>query len=197
MYLVDTAGLAESDDPVERLGIARGAEAMRAAALVALVVDGSAPPSQEDLRAASTVRGHAPHTPVLLVRNKCDLPSGAPPDAFTGLLRDCLPIQCTVSCSAVSGEGLAALEDALADLALGGETLVADQTLVENARQRQALSGAVAALATAAAGLEANLPAELVCIDLRAALDALGALTGENVGEAVLDRIFADFCLGK
>ena len=82
-------------------------------------------------------------------------------------------------------------------LSLGGEALNAEDTVVENARQAQALREALGGLDRTLRGLEMDRPVELVCIDLRQALHALGSVTGLNVDEAVLDRIFADFCIGK
>ena len=195
MYLIDTAGLIETADPVERLGIARSGEALRAAAIAALVLDASAPPDHRDREALLAVRA-ATEAPLLLVLNKCDLaaPAGAQIDA---LFHGGPAPAASVSCSAVTGERLDRLEDALAALALGGTALDAEDTLVENARQRHCLEEAGAALHIAREGLVAGRPAELVALDLRRALEALGGATGQQVTEAVLDRIFRDFCIGK
>ncbi len=197
MFLVDTAGLNDTDDPIERLGVARSTEALRSAAIVALVVDAGAPPDTADRDAIATVCAAIPNRQIVLVLNKCDLPAHLTPEAFTALFPPARPPAAAVECSATLGLGLPALEDALADLALGGEALNAEDTLVENARQRQALEEALRLLGTAQEALRQLRPPELVCIDLRAALEALGAVTGQNVGEAVLDRIFRDFCIGK
>ena len=152
MFLVDTAGLAESEDVVERLGIARGTEALRHAAIILLIVDGSRQPDDADRRAALTVRDTAPCTPLLLAVNKCDLPDGALVGAYEALLAGTEPAARVVRCSAGSGAGLSEIEDTLADLALGGEALDAGSTLVESPRQRQALEEATAALAARADG---------------------------------------------
>lgn len=197
MFLVDTAGLVESEDVVERLGIARGTEALRHAAIILLIVDGSRQPDDADRRAALAVRDTAPRTPLLLAVNKCDLPDGAPVEAYEALLAGTEPAARLVRCSADRGAGLSEIEDILADLALGGEALDAGSTLVERPRQRQALEEAAAALAAARTGLRVGRAPELVCIDLRAALEALGGVTGQDVGEAVLDRLFGEFCIGK
>jgi tRNA modification GTPase len=206
IFLVDTAGLAETNDPVERLGIARSAAALREAGIIALVVDAGAPPDASDLAAVAAIHQHAPHVPLVLVLNKCDLPTRAAPSSFIALLNsgesgaDGESNGQTISvveCAAATGQGLDALEDTLAAIALGGEQLDAENTLIERGRQRQALQDTVQALATAEQGLRQGRPSELVCIDLAAALEALGTVTGRNVSEAVLDRIFHDFCIGK
>ncbi|HWE61154.1 MAG TPA: tRNA uridine-5-carboxymethylaminomethyl(34) synthesis GTPase MnmE, partial [Chloroflexota bacterium] len=160
MFLVDTAGLAETGDPVERLGIARSTAAVRDAGIVALVVDAGAQPDAADHQAVTAVRAAAPTTPLLLLLNKCDLPAHLPAARFDSLFASRVPPAATIACSAVNGEGLAALEDALAALALGGEALDAEATVVENARQRHALEEALAALAVAAEGLREGRAAE-------------------------------------
>ena len=209
IFLVDTAGLAATDDPVERLGIARSTAALREAGIIALVMDQGAPPDALDNAAIAAIHEHAPSLPLLLVLNKCDTPNRVEASCFADLVHlarnqaDSLdagwavPPLTVVECSATTGQGIEALEDALAALALGGEPLNAEDTLVERGRQRQALEETARALAIAEQGLRQARPSELVCIDLGAALEALGTVTGRNVSEAVLDRIFRDFCIGK
>jgi tRNA modification GTPase len=203
MFLIDTAGLGETSDPIELLGIARSTEAVRRAGIVVLVMDVSSPPDAADQAAVAAVGRLAPRTPLLLVLNKRDLLTHVPAPHFADLFdrepaldsrSRTIPI---VECAAATGLGLDALEDLLADTALAGQTLDVEDTLVDNARQLQALEEAVRSLLAAEAGLRATRPPELACIDLRAALESLGAVTGRNVSEAVLDRIFQDFCIGK
>jgi tRNA modification GTPase len=129
--------------------------------------------------------------------NKCDLVPDSTDQPLDMLFTDQWSPAETVRCSAVTGDGLARLEDVLARVALGGEALNAEDTLIENARQANALREAMAGLDRTMQGLRASVPIELVCIDLRAALEAVGSVTGLNVSEAVLDRIFSDFCIGK
>ncbi|MGH2345946.1 MAG: GTPase [Chloroflexota bacterium] len=203
MFLIDTAGLGETDDPIEQLGIARSTEALRQAGIVVLVMDIGSPPDAADRAAVAALARHAPRTPFLLVLNKCDLAAREPAAPFIALLdRESAldsrsrPVR-IVECAAATGWGLDALEDLLAETALAGQTLDVEDTVVDNARQRQALEEAVRSLIAAETGLRAARPPELACIDLRAALESLGAVTGRNVSESVLDRIFHDFCIGK
>ncbi len=199
MFLVDTAGLTGTDDLVEKMGVERSRAAIRSAGVVVLTVDSTSAIDPADLDAATIVRQLAPTAPLIIAENKCDLsarPVYAPGAEIGVAITPWRPTD-TVRCSAVSGEGLDALEDALARAALGDGSLNAEDTLVENARQAQALRDAVEGLDRTIHGLTERRPVELVCIDLREALDALGSVTGLNVSEAVLDRIFADFCIGK
>jgi tRNA modification GTPase len=197
MYLIDTAGLTETDDMVERIGVERSRAALAAADIVMLVVDAGASITIEDANAVAEIRAAASHAPVILVRNKWDLvDNGVMPEDESLFIGEWKP-KTEIRCSALFGDGLTALEDSLANIALGGQALHAEDTLVENARQAESLRAAVEALAIAHDGLVGSRPPELVCIDLRTALESLSSVTGMNVGEAVLDRIFSDFCIGK
>ncbi len=199
MFLTDTAGLSRTDDVVERLGVERSRAALASASVVVLTIDAAQPLEPDDLDAGATVRLLAPATPLVLALNKWDLLiAGASRwEVEHGTAIASWQPSRVVCCSAVTGQGLADLEDALAKAALGGRELDAEDTLVENARQTQSLAEALDALDLTLTGLTTNRPVELVCIDLRRALEALGSVTGLNVSEAVLDRIFADFCIGK
>ena len=99
--------------------------------------------------------------------------------------------------SAMTGWNLAALEDALADLALGGRAADTEDTFVTHARHKRALESALSHLADARKTLSAALPADFVSIDVRGALNALGEITGETATEDVISEIFSRFCIGK
>jgi tRNA modification GTPase len=196
VYLVDTAGLTETDDPVEQLGVQRSRSAIAVADLLLLVADASRPLDERDREAFSTARALAPATPALLVLNKADLPRVLDPADARALLADPVPAA-TVTLSAATGEGLDALEEAIAAVALGGATLTPDTALIDNARHRRALEEALDALRATCVGLGGGAPLDLVCSDLRAAVTALGAITGQDVTDDLLSRIFGQFCIGK
>ncbi len=98
--------------------------------------------------------------------------------------------------STLTGQGITELESAIAELALGGHAQAQD-ALVATARHRDALRRSAEQLAAAAETLAHGLPLDFVSIDLRAALEALGEITGETATADLLDRIFAEFCIGK
>jgi tRNA modification GTPase len=171
---------------------------LETANIVILVVDASAAIDDKDTSATMDVRAAAAErTPVILVANKCDLVGANVQINYRSLAENGWQPHAVISCSALNGDGLTLLEDSLAQAASGGQTLDAEDTLVETTRQADSLRSAVEALGQAQAGLIVGLPPELVSVDLRTALEALGSVTGINVGEAVLDRIFSDFCIGK
>ncbi|HEV8193602.1 MAG TPA: tRNA uridine-5-carboxymethylaminomethyl(34) synthesis GTPase MnmE [Ktedonobacterales bacterium] len=200
LHLVDTAGLTPSDDPIERIGVERSRTAASSADLLLFVLDGSTPLTNLDTQAAAELRTLADSgakdpenaRPVIVLLNKVDL-APALEEAQAGTLWPNAPL---IRTSATTGEGLAALEEAIARLVLGGQVATGD-VLVSSARHRDALRRAGESLTAATVTLESGLPLDFVAIDLRTALEALGEITGETATGDLLDRIFAEFCIGK
>ncbi len=195
VHLVDTAGLTPSDDPVERIGVERSRAAARSADLLLLVLDGSEPLMALDESVAAELHALTENEsarPAILVLNKADLPRQLPDDTAQALW----PGAPLVATSTLTGDGLAALEGQLAALALGG-TAQAGDALVSSARHKDALRRSLEHIQAAEVTLANGLPLDFVAIDLRAALDALGEITGETATADLLDRIFAEFCIGK
>ena len=189
--LSDTAGLREGAGPVESIGIARSREAIDRAAVVLWVVDASTSLDAADRAIASALPDR-----VLVALNKADRPAVVTPAAIHALRSPAsAPAWSAVPVSALRGEGLSALRRALLAL-LGGDRAGGDPGAASgNARHVEALGRARAALARAAE--VAAGPGEIVAIELREALAAIGEVTGEGVGEDLLDRIFGRFCVGK
>jgi tRNA modification GTPase len=186
LILVDTAGIAESEDVVERLGVERSRQALASADLALLVVDASEPLQDADGQIARLVG----NKPALLVLNKTDLPVSA----NTGHL---LPGVQRVSLSALTGQGLPELEQAIVELVFSGKIVASDAPLVTNPRHKQALQQALDHVRGARLAVEAGLPVDLVAIDVTAAVNALGEITGETATEDLLEIIFSEFCVGK
>ena len=189
LRLIDTAGLNPSPAPLERLGMAKTRECLEEADLVLLVVDGAAPPA---LLLPVDYAERITWATVILVRNKGDLPAVAWSAAAAGV-----PDSVTeIATSTVTGAGLEALRAEIIRRidAVGGE---ADERVAINVRHADALAAAEAALRAARDKLAADGPVELLASDLRAALEALGAITGRVDNERMLDHLFATFCIGK
>ncbi len=190
LRLIDTAGLNPSPAPLERLGMAKTRERVEEADLVLLVVDGSAPPA---LLVPADYADALKWPTVIVVRNKSDLPTAA---AWTAMAAGA-PVPLTeVATSTVTGAGLDTLRAEIVRRvdAFGGEP---DDRIAINVRHAEALAAAEAALRAAREKLATDGPVELLASDLRAALDALGAITGRVDNERMLDHLFATFCIGK
>ena len=181
--LTDTAGLTNSEDPVERIGVERSRQALEASDAVVIVLDSS----RGLLQTERTLLTETAARPRLIVANKSDLV-----DHSAGP-----PVPGAVWVSALTGAGFAELERRLAELVTGGQAPMVDQAIVSNRRHKLALDRAHEHLLAAANGLEAGLPEDLASVDVRAAVDALGAITGESATEDLLDAIFRNFCIGK
>jgi len=192
--LMDTAGIAETEDIVERIGVERSRQALTTAAAVAFVLDGSSSPTAEDLAIARLLaeRADDARTPVVVVRNKHDLPDQADQGAVLDLLAG-YPV---IAVSATDGTGLAGLESALTTALQGGTSSEARPALI-SVRQRAAVDRALRHIRDAREARAAGIPQDLLATSVRAALHAVGEVTGEQVDEAVLHEIFSRFCIGK
>lgn len=186
----DTAGLRPAQDRVEELGIERTRERLQQADLVLYLVDVSAPAAPEDGAALAELAGQ----PGLVVVNKIDLDRSLSEAALSGLTA--WPL---IKISAKTGQGIEALKEKIAALALGGALKVEGEVITQ-VRHHQHLRQCLTYLRQARGLLETYAqepPWELVALELAAAIRELGEVTGEEVGEAILDRIFGQFCLGK
>lgn len=195
--LLDTAGITESEDLVERLGVERSHRALASSAAALLVVDGAVAPSDADLEIARTIGERLPPfnsgaSTVAVVVNKADLTEQEDQGALLALL----PGAPVVRISCRTGQGLAELESVIGRL-LRSDVASHAQPALLNARQQWAVERAREHLSLAQGTRAADLPIDLMATDVRAALHAIGEVTGEAVDEAVLTEIFSRFCIGK
>lgn len=184
VLLTDTAGLRETGDAVERIGVERAKKALDQADVRLLVLDASRPLDTEDQR---TLMGLTPHAVVL---TKGDLPPVVGEEelsaAFPGVPR--------LTVCALSGEGMDALRRLIVSFAPATEDGGAS---LSQARHVEAARRACRSLDDAVRAIDNGLPLDLCAVDLSAALDALGEITGETMSEAVIDEVFSRFCVGK
>lgn len=195
LLLIDTAGFRAPDlaDEVERIGMARSRQALDMAQLVLLVIDAQRGLDAEATRLLAETQGR----PRLLILNKCDVADEAMLASLEDALRSAAPGEEPLRLSALTGDGVAALSQAVRRcLALGAEQ-DASAAMLSNARQQQAVLRAQQALAEASAALAAGQEPDLVAIDVENALSALGEISGRSASEQVLEEIFSRFCLGK
>ncbi len=191
LRLTDTAGIRDTEDTVEKLGVERSRKAVEAADLVLAVVDGSVPLTEEDLEvlrlAAKTPRWIA-------VFSKCDLWDTKA--RSVGVIGQVGTPAASVSLSSVSGEGLDRLEAAVAELFPAGEAPDSGSLLTDQ-RQEEAALRARDAVRRAKGALNAGLTPDAILTDAEEALNALGELTGRTAKEEIVSRIFSRFCVGK
>jgi len=186
--LIDTAGLRETADPVEREGVRRSREIVATADLVLFVLDGSRPAAASDRSAYEEIASR-PH---LVLLNKSDL---APVEEGSGF--DGAGKRGALRLSAKTGEGIGDLAAEIAREVSPGEGAIRAQAPLTRARQRLAVERALSALSRATAAAAEGLPLEFPATDVREAAGALAELLGEVAPEEVLDAIFGSFCIGK
>ena len=186
LRLIDTAGIRETADSVEKIGVERSRIAAGKASLALLVLDGSAPLDAEDEAAIAVAEGVAN---LVVIVNKADLPRridvGALADRFDNV----------ISLSAKTGEGITTLTDHITSLYPAGTT--AQGELLTNARQADAVSRAWNAVREARSALRIGMTPDVVLSDAENALSALGELNGKSLREDLVATIFSRFCVGK
>ena len=192
LRLIDTAGIRETQDEVEKLGVERSRKALESAGLVLAVIDSAEGINEEDLRLLHmAARGSAPW---ILVWSKQDLESFNPPMlVFDGEDKSPAAI---VALSSVTGEGLPELEAAVAELFPAGDPVEAGSLLTDQ-RQEEAVTRSRDAIRRAKAALESGLTPDAILTDAEEALEVLGELTGRTARESIVSRIFSRFCVGK
>jgi tRNA modification GTPase len=187
LVLTDTAGIRDTADVVEAIGVERSHAALRQADLVLFVLDWSEAITTEDRALAAAVRDR----PLIVVENKEDI-AGEETGAV-GLLPDAPHLRV----SALSGSGIGELEDLMWEMVMGGSVAASDVALITNPRHKQSIQQALAHLDAALESVGYDMPADFITIDLHAAVNALGEVTGESATEDLLDTIFSRFCIGK
>ncbi|MEL6910647.1 MAG: tRNA uridine-5-carboxymethylaminomethyl(34) synthesis GTPase MnmE [Cyanobacteria bacterium J06629_2] len=185
VQVLDTAGIRETGDMVEKIGVERSRRAAENADLVLLTIDGSSGWTDGDQEIYEQVK----HKPLILIVNKIDLTQ---PKSITKSA-----IKRVVYTSATNGQGISDLERQIVSLANQGKVMMANSEVAVNQRQAAALVRARVALEQVQQTVKNQLPLDFRTIDLRGAIQALGEITGEEVTESVLDRIFSRFCIGK
>ncbi|MBW1817261.1 MAG: tRNA uridine-5-carboxymethylaminomethyl(34) synthesis GTPase MnmE [Deltaproteobacteria bacterium] len=189
LCLVDTAGLRRVDDEVEKMGIHLTEQNVSEADFLLVVIDQSRALNNDDYRILDRAAGRN----ALVVVNKIDLPPAMGDEALEKALAG-FP---SVRISALTGEGMAGLTAGIVAGILGDEVNVLTARMASRVRSGKAMSEAGRFFADAAERLSERAPMEIVAVELKSGMDALGEITGETTTEDVLDSIFSQFCLGK
>ncbi len=189
LKLIDTAGIRETEDIVERMGVEKSRQALNSADLILLVLNGNDALTEEDVLLFEAIRGMN----AIIIVNKSDLPQQIDLERVTQLADD-RPI---VTTSLLEEAGVMDLEAAIAALFFEQGVEGQDMTYVSNARHIQLIKQASQMIEDALGAAEASMPIDMVQIDLRRAWDTLGEINGDTAQDSLLDKLFSQFCLGK
>ncbi|MEK5040625.1 tRNA uridine-5-carboxymethylaminomethyl(34) synthesis GTPase MnmE [Sporosarcina sp. FSL K6-3457] len=189
LRLVDTAGIRETEDIVERIGVERSRQVLKEADLILLVLNSSEELSIEDERLFEAIAG----MDVIVVVNKTDLPQKIDLAKVKRLSANGK----MVTTSLLKDEGVDELEEAIAGLFFEGNLESGDFTYVSNARHIALLHNAKATIEDAIGAAEAGVPVDMIQIDVTRTWEILGEIIGDTVQESLINQLFAQFCLGK
>jgi tRNA modification GTPase len=189
LRLVDTAGIRETEDIVERIGVERSRQVLKEADLILLVLNYSDEFTHEDEQLFKAVEG----MDVIVIVNKTDLPQKIDMERVKELASE-HPI---VTTSLLEEQGIDELEEAISSLFFAGSLEAGDMTYVSNSRHIALLNQAHGAIDEAINGVEMGTPIDIAQIDLTRTWELLGEIIGESVHESLIDQLFSQFCLGK
>ena len=220
LKLIDTAGIRETDDKVEKIGVERAEENIKDADLILFVVDGARPLDDNDRRIIGSLAGKN----VITLINKEDLPVVIDKNELITLLRSKTTdninrnnnstqnnetynidedqdvsgsLNNMITISAKEGQGRDELAALIKEMFISGDARGNDQIIISNERHKNALFDAVEALKRVKDSIDNGLPEDFYTIDLMAAYESLGLITGETLADDLADKIFAEFCMGK
>lgn len=189
LRLLDTAGIRETEDIVERIGVERSRQVLREADLILLVLNYADELTMEDEHLFEAVEG----MDVIVIVNKTDLPQKINMDRVKELAKH-HPV---ITTSLLEERGIDELEEAIAALFFAGDIESGDMTYVSNTRHIALLHNALTTIEDAIQAVEMGTPIDMVQIDLTRTWELLGEIIGESVHESLIDQLFSQFCLGK
>lgn len=189
VYLVDTAGIRETSDKVEKMGIEKSKEAFNQADFILFLLDGSRPLEEEDLQIMELLKERKS----LVLINKRDLGEAISIEEIAANL----PASQVIETSLLKGQGITEIEDAVEDLVYGGEIVQKESMMVNNVRHIELLQQAVKSLTDALHMSERREALDFIEVDVKNAYERLGEIIGETVSDDIINEVFARFCLGK
>ena len=189
LNVIDTAGIRRTDDVIEKIGVDRAQEYAMNADLIIYVVDASKDLDENDEKIMNLIREK--NTIILL--NKSDLDTVISAEQMMKKTGN-IPV---ISISAKEEKGIRDLEDTVKDMFLKGDISFNDQVYITNVRQKNALIEARESMEKVIQSIDDGMPEDFYSIDLMDAYEALGSITGESVGEDLINEIFSKFCMGK
>ena len=187
--LLDTAGIRETEDLVEQIGVERSKSSIEEADLVLMLMDSHAGLLDKDREILNQVKGKH----VIYVLNKSDLESNITQEMLDEYFNNGRVIRI----SAKAQSGLSELKQAMKQVVMKGEAQVKNEATISNQRQKQALINAIKSLEKVIEAIEMGLPEDCLAIDLHDAFGHLGMIVGESIKEEIINQLFSRFCLGK
>ena len=190
LKIIDTAGIRATDDTVEKIGVEKARSYVDRADLILALFDGSSNLDHEDEEILSLIKGRK----ALIVINKSDLNAGS---TVKESINKELPNHEIIHLSTVNGAGMDALEEYIVDLVYSGTVEQKEGVFVNSVRQAELLRKACTHLDEVLNTIDQEMSPDFIVIDLRSAWEKLGEITGDTVGEDIIDQIFSQFCIGK
>ena len=189
VIIADTAGLHETDDPVEVIGIEKAQEYISDSDLILFMIDASDPLTGEDYKIYKTISNKR----LILVINKSDLVE----DDFELDIPDSWSTRPRIKISALYGRGMNELKDLIVNLSIGEYGLEVQNKIIPNLRHKMALEKTLRLCVAAVEEIRKETSFEFIAIDIKEAIDSLGEIIGDNAKDDVIDQIFSRFCIGK
>lgn len=189
LKLIDTAGIRETDDVVEKIGVERSRQMLNEAELVLFVLNNNEPLTDDDRHLFSLLE----EKDAIILINKTDLPQKIDLDEVLALAKG----RKIITASILQDEGIEELEEAIRELFFAGQMEAKDMTYVSNSRHIALLNQAEKTIDDAISAIQANMPIDLVQIDVTRTWELLGEIVGDTVHESLINQLFSQFCLGK
>lgn len=189
LKIVDTAGIRDTEDVVEQIGVEKARELLLSADLVLLMLDASLPLAAEDREVLQLLADQQ----AIIILNKTDLPPVIDKNELASFVKNTTIIPLSI----IDGTGLEELENVIVSMVYGGQVMASQGAYVNNVRHVNLLKQAKNSLEEVIKTIDQNMPVDCIVIDLRAAWEQLGKITGDTVGEDIINEIFSRFCIGK
>ncbi|RBP36689.1 tRNA uridine-5-carboxymethylaminomethyl(34) synthesis GTPase MnmE [Garciella nitratireducens] len=189
LKIIDTAGIRETEDVVEKIGVDKSRELIEKSDLILFLLDVSKELSKEDELLIDLVQNKK----AIILFNKIDLD----PKVSIEKLKDKFPKKSIIEISALKGEGVERLQNEIVQMVYGGRVSIEKDGLVSNVRHKNLLEKALNSITITIDTIQQGLPLELISVDLKDCWDYLGQVTGDTVSEDIIDQIFSNFCIGK
>ena len=189
LKIIDTAGIRETDDEVEKIGVDRAKDILEESDLAIVIFDSSRKLDDEDLKIIQLVE----YKKSIVLLNKTDLPKELDESIIRKHLEDTTIINTTIT----EGSGLDKLEETLQEMFMSAEVKITDNTIITNTRHRDLLLTTKKNITEALESIKINMPIDCIEVDIKNAIENLGEITGDSVGEDIINTIFKNFCIGK